>query len=137
MLLQIYRTFKEDVTVFIGPNSTKNFFTMDNYNGRNRFGYWPNVTCDSVKLSTEGVLYHQRISKDDKLLFFRKTICRAVTLVYESKCVMYGTEYLFCPKNIVHRFPLYSTARVSGRMSETRVRNKCRREVRTAIFQMK
>jgi hypothetical protein len=105
------------VTVFIGPNNTKLFFTMDQYNGKNRFGYWPNMTCDSVKLATEGVLYHQQISKDDKLLFFRKTICRAVSLVYESKCVFYGTDFLFCPKSIVHRFPRYSTARVSGRMS--------------------
>jgi len=90
---------------------------MDQYNGRNRFGYWPNMTCDSVKLATEGVQYHQQISKDDKLNFFRKTICRAVSLVYESKCVLYGTDYLFCPKNIFHRFPRCSTARVSGRMS--------------------
>jgi hypothetical protein len=117
-LLQIYRKFNEDVTVFIGPNNTKRFFTMDQYNGRNRFGYWPDMTCDSVKQATEGILYHQQISKDDTLHFFRKTLCRAVVLVYESKCVLYGTEYLFCPKNIVHRFPRYCTARVNGRMSE-------------------
>jgi hypothetical protein len=75
------------------------------------------MTCDSVKLATEGVLYHQQISKDDKLLFFRKTVCRAVPLVYESKCVFYGTDFLFCLIYIVHSFPRYSTARVSGRMS--------------------
>jgi len=90
---------------------------MDQYDGKNRFGYWPNMTCDSVKLATEGVLYHQQISKDDNLHFFRKTLCRAVTLVYESKCVLYGTDYLFCRKNIFHLFPRHSTACASGRMS--------------------
>jgi scavenger receptor class B protein 1 len=90
VLDMIYRKFNEEVTVFIGPNNSKLFFTMDQYDGKNRFGYWPNMTCDSVKLATEGVLYHQQISKDDNLHFFRKTLCRAVTLVYEKETVEQG-----------------------------------------------
>jgi hypothetical protein len=86
---------------------------MDQLNGRNRFGYWTDMACDSVKLSTEGILFHQQISKDDKLLFFRKTLCRTIALEYESKCVLYGIEYLFCLKNVVRHFSRYSTLRVS------------------------
>jgi hypothetical protein len=84
-MLQIYRTYKDDLTVFIGPNNKKRFFTMDHYNGRNRFGYWSNLTCDSVKMATEGVLYHQDISKNESLHFFRKNLCRVTPIVYESK----------------------------------------------------
>ncbi|GFG34115.1 hypothetical protein Cfor_05571, partial [Coptotermes formosanus] len=90
VLDMIYSKFKEDVTVFIGPDNTKRFFTMDQYNGRNRFGYWPNMTCDSVKLATEGVLYHQQISKDENLHFFRKTLCRVAPLIYEKEVVEQG-----------------------------------------------
>jgi hypothetical protein len=90
VILQIYRKFKENVTVFIGPDNSRRFFTMDQYNGRNRFGYWKNMTCDSVKLATEGILYHQQISKEDYLHFFRKTLCRVTPLVYQSKWMPNG-----------------------------------------------
>lgn len=87
-ILQIYRKFKEDVTVFIGPENSNRFFTMDQYNGRNRFGYWDDMKCDSVKLATEGVLYHQQISKEENLHFFRKTLCRVTPIVYQSKLTL-------------------------------------------------
>lgn len=69
---------------------------MDQYNGRNRFGYWENMTCDSVKLATEGVLYHQDISKEQDLHFFRKTLCRVTPIVYEKEIVEKGmTAYRY------------------------------------------
>jgi hypothetical protein len=97
---------------------------MDQYNGRNRFGYWPNMTCDSVKLATEGVQYHQQISKDDNLHFFRKTLCRVTPIVYESTWVLYDTCSIFYLENIVCHFPRHSAACVNGRMSRTRQYNK-------------
>jgi hypothetical protein len=90
-VFQIYRSFKEDVTVFIGPDNARRYFTMDQYNGKNRFGYWENMACDSVKLATEGVLYHQEISKEEDLHFFRKTLCRVTPIVYQSRCMLNST----------------------------------------------
>ncbi|PNF20587.1 hypothetical protein B7P43_G04866 [Cryptotermes secundus] len=96
VLHMIYRKFKENVTVFIGPDNSRRFFTMDQYNGRNRFGYWKNMTCDSVKLATEGILYHQQISKEDNLHFFRKTLCRVTPIVYQKEIVEKGmTAYRY------------------------------------------
>ncbi|KDR20475.1 Scavenger receptor class B member 1 [Zootermopsis nevadensis] len=105
VLHMIYRTYEDEVTVFIGPNNTKRFFTMDMYNGKNRFGYWSNMTCDSVKLATEGVLYHQEVSKEDKLHFFRKNLCRVTPLYFANETVNLGmsTYRYVLPLDTFHR----------------------------------
>lgn len=69
----------------MGPENGYRFFTVDQFHGSPRFGYWENETCDSVQGSTEGVTYHQSIVKTDTLKYLRKTICRVTPLHFASK----------------------------------------------------
>lgn len=66
----------------MGPENGRHFFTVDQFHGSSRFGYWKNETCDSVQGATEGVTYHQYINKQDTLKYLRKTICRVTPLYY-------------------------------------------------------
>nr|CAD7458890.1 unnamed protein product [Timema tahoe] len=79
---KIYKNFTDEVTVHIGPQNAERYFTMDRFHGRDRFGFWDQFSCDTVKGATEGISYHQNIKKNDTLLYFRKTICRVATVYY-------------------------------------------------------
>ena len=48
-------------------------------------GYWPDETCDSLDMATEGVIYHQNIKKDEALRFLRKTVCRILPIQFKGK----------------------------------------------------
>lgn len=105
ILYQIYHNFTDEVTVYMGPGNGRRFFTVDQFHGSPRFGYWQNETCDSVQGATEGVTYHQYISKQDTLKYLRKTICRVTPLYYSHDLLKLGmTAYRFdLPPNIFAR----------------------------------
>nr|XP_018914564.1 PREDICTED: scavenger receptor class B member 1-like [Bemisia tabaci]XP_018914565.1 PREDICTED: scavenger receptor class B member 1-like [Bemisia tabaci]XP_018914566.1 PREDICTED: scavenger receptor class B member 1-like [Bemisia tabaci]XP_018914567.1 PREDICTED: scavenger receptor class B member 1-like [Bemisia tabaci] len=104
-LHQIYHNFKDEVTVFMGPENSRRFFTMEHFNGSPRLNHWRNETCDSVYGATEGVAYHQFITKNDTLRYFRKTMCRVTPLNYKCDVEKLGmTAYRFeLPPNIFNR----------------------------------
>ncbi|XP_069684505.1 scavenger receptor class B member 1-like [Periplaneta americana] len=101
----IYSNLVDNITVFIGENSARRFFTMDRFNGRKRLGFWRNETCDSIDLATEGMLYHQNIARTDDLHFFRKTLCRVTPVKYEKDVVKDGLQaYRYIvPHDTFHR----------------------------------
>lgn len=81
---QIYNKFSDEVTVFMGPENGRRFFTVDKYHGKSNLGIWDDLKCDSVQGSSEGVTYHQFVSKNDTLKYLRKTMCRVTPLKYKS-----------------------------------------------------
>jgi len=83
-VLQIYNKFTDEVTVYMGPENGRRFFTVDKYNGKSHLGIWDGKKCDSVQGATEGVTYHQFVSKNDTLKYLRKTMCRVTPLKYKS-----------------------------------------------------
>lgn len=85
LTLQMYLDFRDEVTVYIGPENVKKFFTMDKFHGSDRFNYWPDEICDSVKTATEGVIYPQFLTRNDSLSYFRKTMCRITPVVYAGE----------------------------------------------------
>ncbi|XP_050438444.1 scavenger receptor class B member 1-like [Adelges cooleyi] len=102
ILHQIYNKFTDEVTVYMGPENGRRFFTVDNYNGRQNLGLWDDAHCDSVQGATEGVTYHQFISKNDTLKYLRKTMCRVTPLRYKNEVAKSGmTMYKFVlPHNV-------------------------------------
>lgn len=81
---QIYNKFTDEVTVYMGPENGRRFFTVDKYHGKPNLGIWDDAKCDSVQGATEGVTYHQFVSKNDTLKYLRKTMCRVTPLKYKS-----------------------------------------------------
>jgi len=70
----------------MGPENGRRFFTVDKYHGKSNLGIWQDSKCDSVQGSSEGVTYHQFVSKNDTLKYLRKTMCRVTPLKYKSAC---------------------------------------------------
>ncbi|KAJ9598280.1 hypothetical protein L9F63_011044 [Diploptera punctata] len=104
-LEMLYRNFSDENSVFIGIQHPRKYFTMDTYHRQNRFGFWPNKDCDSVQNATEGILYHQDITKDDVLYFFRKAMCRVAAIKFKEETERFGLKaYNFSlPLNTYHR----------------------------------
>ncbi|XP_050531125.1 scavenger receptor class B member 1-like [Daktulosphaira vitifoliae] len=106
ILYQIYNKFTDEVTVHMGPENSARFFMVDNYNGRPNFGIWEDPKCDSVQGATEGVTYHQFISKTDTLKYLRKTMCRVTPLKYQTEVSKSGMSvYKFVLPNNVYAHP--------------------------------
>ncbi|XP_049766991.1 scavenger receptor class B member 1-like [Schistocerca cancellata] len=92
ILHMIYSDFRDNVTVFIGPENARRFFTMDQFHGSPRFGYWSGEKCDAVAGATEGVVYPQYLTKNDTLKYFRKTICRITPIYYTGDVTRDGVS---------------------------------------------
>ncbi|XP_068081088.1 scavenger receptor class B member 1 isoform X2 [Anabrus simplex] len=92
ILNRIYSDFRDEVTVYIGPQNGRRFFNMDRFHGSPRFGYWSDERCDAVQGATEGVSYPQFLTRNDSLLYFRKTICRITPIYYVGDVVKEGMD---------------------------------------------
>ncbi|XP_068621865.1 scavenger receptor class B member 1-like [Battus philenor] len=89
-LVRVYNDFIDEVTVKIGTKwGHRNFFHIDRFHGEPQLpGFDPDKCPDRIFGSTEGVMYHQYISKEDVLLYWRKTVCKLMPLYFESEMVM-------------------------------------------------
>ncbi|XP_026322687.1 scavenger receptor class B member 1-like [Hyposmocoma kahamanoa] len=90
MLSRIYSDFTDIVTVKIGSNhGHSEFFKIDKYRGQSQLpGYDADQCPDRIVGSTEGVMYQQRLKKDDVLLYWRKTVCKLMPLYFDSEFIL-------------------------------------------------
>ncbi|CAG4949589.1 unnamed protein product [Parnassius apollo] len=51
-------------------------------------GFNPDVCPDRLFGSTEGVMYHQYLTRQDVLLYWRKSVCKLMPLYFESEIVI-------------------------------------------------
>ncbi|XP_028161803.1 scavenger receptor class B member 1-like [Ostrinia furnacalis] len=87
MLARIYSDFTDDVTVKVGHQwGDRSFFQIDEFRGHPQLpGYDPDVCPDRLYGSTEGVMYQQRLTKQDILLYWRKTVCKVMPLYFDEE----------------------------------------------------
>lgn len=92
ILARIYGNFQDEMTVKIGPRwGHDEFFQIDRFWGNPQLpGYDPEVCPDRIAGSTEGVMYRQRLTKNDTLLYWRKTVCKIMPLYFDSEMTLEG-----------------------------------------------
>ncbi|XP_047038904.1 scavenger receptor class B member 1-like [Helicoverpa zea] len=92
MLARIYADFTDEMTVKIGPQwGHKEFFQIDRFRGEPQLpGFDPDVCPDRIFGSTEGVMYAQRLTKQDVLKYWRKTVCKLMPLYFDSELTMHN-----------------------------------------------
>lgn len=85
----MYDDFTDEATVFIGPESgDEKFFTIDKFHGSSMLPGYDIDTCnDTFENATEGILYSQRLTHLSKLHYWRKTLCKVVTLDFNSELI--------------------------------------------------
>ncbi|CAH0699547.1 unnamed protein product [Spodoptera exigua] len=91
MLARVYADFTDEMTVKIGPQwGHKQFFQIDRFRGQPQIpGFDPDVCPDRIFGSTEGVMYAQRLTKQDVLQYWRKTVCKLMPLYFDSELTMF------------------------------------------------
>lgn len=86
---QIYDVLTDRYNVKIGPKyGDEDFFKMNFCNGESTVPGFSlaNGDCDAtIKNSTEGVHYGQYLTKDEPLIYWRKTVCRPMPLYYQKE----------------------------------------------------
>ncbi|KAJ8706302.1 hypothetical protein PYW08_010928 [Mythimna loreyi] len=92
MLARVYADFTDEMTVKIGPQwGHKEFFQIDRFRGEPMLpGYDPEECPDRIFGSTEGVMYAQRLTKQDVLKYWRKTVCKLMPLYFDSELTMHN-----------------------------------------------
>ncbi|XP_039752007.1 lysosome membrane protein 2-like [Pararge aegeria] len=92
MLSRVYADFVDDITVKIGPQwGHHDFFKIDKVRGLSQIsGYDPDVCPDRLFGATEGVMYHQHLSKNDVLYCWRKTVCKLMPLYFDKEITLEG-----------------------------------------------
>ncbi|XP_026739627.1 scavenger receptor class B member 1-like [Trichoplusia ni] len=91
MLDRIYSDFTDEMTVKVGSQwGHKEFFQIDRFHGEPQLpGFDPEECPDRIFGSTEGVMYAQRLTKEDVLLYWRKTVCKLMPLYFDSELTMH------------------------------------------------
>lgn len=67
-------------TTFSGTTDIHMSGLLDNYNSLNYLPQWE-APCNNVSGASDGTKFNSLISKDQDLLFFRKSLCRSMSLV--------------------------------------------------------
>ncbi|XP_048487989.1 scavenger receptor class B member 1-like isoform X2 [Plutella xylostella] len=90
MLARIYADFVDQMTVWVGPRwGHERFFQIHRFRGHPQLpGYDANECPDRITGSTEGVMYRQHLTKQDVLLYWRKTVCKLMPLYFDTELVV-------------------------------------------------
>ncbi|XP_073977460.1 scavenger receptor class B member 1-like isoform X1 [Rhodnius prolixus] len=76
-------------TTFSGTTDIHMSGLLDNYNSLNYLPQWE-APCNNVSGASDGTKFNSLISKDQDLLFFRKSLCRSMSLVRVGEEVVKG-----------------------------------------------
>ncbi|XP_023946681.2 lysosome membrane protein 2 [Bicyclus anynana] len=91
MLSRVYADFVDEITVKIGPQwGHHDFFKTDKVRGLSQFAGYDKDCPERITGATEGVMYHQHLSKSDVLYYLRKTVCKLVTLYFDEEVTVDG-----------------------------------------------
>ncbi|XP_063922321.1 scavenger receptor class B member 1-like isoform X5 [Zophobas morio] len=78
-------------TVYTGEDDVRKSGLLDTYRGSTKIPQWDNP-CGNIRGASDGTKFPGFIQPNDTLLFFRKSMCRAKTLVKVGEQVINGLE---------------------------------------------
>ncbi|KAK4878304.1 hypothetical protein RN001_010810 [Aquatica leii] len=78
-------------TVFTGADDISKTGLLDTYRGSTSLSQWSGV-CGNINKASDGTKFPGDIKPNDTLLFFRKSMCRALTMVRVNTTVASGLQ---------------------------------------------
>lgn len=89
ILALVYEKFEHRLTTYIGTNyGPSRFLLIDQFDGSQ---YLPEHGCEEKLVNTtEGVGFHPFLTKNETILYWRKTTCKVVELDFEREVVSQG-----------------------------------------------
>ncbi|XP_050664665.1 scavenger receptor class B member 1-like isoform X2 [Leptidea sinapis] len=79
-------------TIYTGQKDQALSGLIDTYRGSTELSQWQEKHCSNVHLASDGAKFRSGLSKNDSLLFFRKSMCRAAPLYPVKDGVKNGLE---------------------------------------------
>lgn len=86
-------------TFYTGEDDYRKSGLLDTYTGSTKLPQW-DLPCGNIQNASDGTKFQANIQPDDKLLFFRKSMCRSKYLVHVNDTVSHGMDayvYNFAP----------------------------------------
>lgn len=77
-------------TVFTGANDIRYSGLIDTYRGSTDLPQWEEKHCSNVQYASDGTKFQGKVTKNDSLLFFRKSLCRAAPLIPTDEGIKSG-----------------------------------------------
>lgn len=68
-------------TIYTGETDESISGLIDTYKGSENLKQWKQPHCSNINMASDGTKFKSFIEPNDTLLFFRKSMCRAQTLV--------------------------------------------------------
>ncbi|KAF9413429.1 hypothetical protein HW555_008321 [Spodoptera exigua] len=90
-------------TVFTGADDVRNSGLIDTYRGSTDLPQWEGKHCSNVQYASDGTKFRGGVMKNESILFYRKSLCRAAPLVPIDEGVksgLKGYKYTF-PENML------------------------------------
>lgn len=110
ILSRVYDDFTDSITMFMGTQQGHEKFSLiDKYDGSSEIPGYKNCKVN-LTYSSEGVMYNQFLTKESKLKYWRKTICKPVDLSYTCDASKYGVSayrYTLSPNTFNRTYPAY------------------------------
>ncbi|KAB0800043.1 hypothetical protein PPYR_07923 [Photinus pyralis] len=103
ILAVVYEKFEHRITAYIGTKcGPSRFFLIDQFDGSQ---YLPDHGCEEKLVNaTEGVAFHPFLTKNETILYWRKTLCKVVELDFEREVVSHGfNAYRYTLRNETFR----------------------------------
>ncbi|KAJ6648620.1 Scavenger receptor class B member 1 [Pseudolycoriella hygida] len=102
-------------TIYTGETDESISGLIDTYKGSENLKQWKDPHCSNINMASDGTKFKSFIEPNDTLLFFRKSMCRAQTLVRTGEEKTIGSLTAF-------KYMFQDNAMDNGHFDE---RNKC------------
>ncbi|KAJ8706358.1 hypothetical protein PYW08_010984 [Mythimna loreyi] len=90
-------------TIFTGTDDVRNSGLIDTYRGSTDLPHWEGKHCSNVQYASDGTKFRGGVTRNESILFYRKSLCRAAPLIpvdEGEKSGLKGYKYTF-PENMM------------------------------------
>ncbi|CAI6355260.1 unnamed protein product [Macrosiphum euphorbiae] len=99
LIERMYDFSGDTATFYTGSSDAAKSGTIDNYNNKPYLPQWPEAHCNKISGSTDGIKYPSVTDNSTQLVFFRKSLCRAIPMVKNSELFLHDglpvNKYIF------------------------------------------
>lgn len=78
---QMYDFEGDYETVYTGEIDSSTSGLIETYRGSSHLEQWSDPHCSNINMASDGTKYKSFLSENETMLFFRKSMCRAQTMV--------------------------------------------------------
>ncbi|KAJ2943334.1 hypothetical protein O0L34_g12141 [Tuta absoluta] len=79
-------------TIYTGSDDLAKSGLIDTYRGSADLPHWEGKHCSNVKMASDGSRFQGKVTMNDTILFYRKSLCRAAPLIAKGEGIKSGLK---------------------------------------------